>query len=62
MAERRLTQADVGKRIGMCQGTISKRLTGNVEWTVEELTRVAVALDVDLDRILPVPELQRLAS
>lgn len=62
MSDQELTQTDVGAMLGMHQVAISKRLTGQVKWSLEDLTRLAVALDVDLDRILPVLEIQRFAS
>lgn len=57
MAELGVTQGQLGERIGMRQVVISKRIRGDVPWRVDEVVDVAQALDVPLERMLPLEEL-----
>lgn len=59
MAEKRVTQVSLAERVGMPQPVISGRLTGRTPWRVDELVKVAQALDVPLERVLPLDELGR---
>lgn len=46
MARQKMTQAELGDRIGMKQSTLSRRLNGDINFTLEELARIADALGV----------------
>lgn len=46
MARRRMTQAELGRAAGHDQTWISKRLSGKVPMTVEDLLDLSAALDV----------------
>lgn len=49
MARRRLNQSELAASIGEAQSWVSKRLAGKVSLTVEDLLRVAGALDVPVE-------------
>jgi transcriptional regulator with XRE-family HTH domain len=57
MAEIGVTQTQLGQQIGMPQVLVSKRMRGVVPWKVDEVVDIAQALDVPLERILPLDEL-----
>lgn len=59
LAELDVTQTELGHRLGMAQKTVSKRITGETPWRVDDVVDVAQALDVPLERILPLDELTR---
>jgi transcriptional regulator with XRE-family HTH domain len=46
MARRDVTQVELAKRLGVAQSWVSKRLNGVVALTVEDMARIAVALNV----------------
>ncbi len=52
MARRRVTQSDVAKALGMKQTAVSRRLTGQVPFDVNELTAVAAFLGVPVAALL----------
>lgn len=45
MARRNHTQATLAQLIGMRQQSLSRRLSGQTEFTIDELARVAAALE-----------------
>lgn len=45
---RRISQASIAEATGMTQQTLSARMTGKVEFGVEEITRVCAFADLDL--------------
>lgn len=53
MRRQHKTQADLGLRLGLSQAGVSRRLAGQVEFTVSELVTVARFLDVPLADLLP---------
>ena len=53
MAERRITGAELARRLEVTQPYMSRRLTGEVEFRYSDLERIAEALDVPLSRLLP---------
>jgi len=56
MARRRLTQAELGRAAGHDQTWVSKRLSGKVPMTVEDLLDLAYALDVRVADFLRVDD------
>jgi transcriptional regulator with XRE-family HTH domain len=56
MARRGLTQSDLATKAGMSQPALSRRLTGDAEWTVSELYAVAMVLRVQVTALLPKAE------
>jgi hypothetical protein len=48
MARRRVSGASLANTIGVSQSRLSRRLTGNTDFTVGELSKVSRALEVDL--------------
>jgi transcriptional regulator with XRE-family HTH domain len=66
MARRRVSQQALADVLGHSQAWISRRVSGEVEFTVDELRRVAAALVVPLAQLLgedktPEPEPARRA-
>jgi transcriptional regulator with XRE-family HTH domain len=57
MAEKRISQTALAEHIDMPQAAVSDRLRGRTLWRFDELVDVAQALDVPLERILPLDEL-----
>jgi len=49
----RRTQSDLAGRLGLSQAGVSRRLAGQVEFTVSELATVAAFLDVPMAELLP---------
>ena len=59
MWRRRLQQIDVAPLAGMTQSALSKKIRGQRPWSVEDVYRVAWAMDVDPSEllVLEAPEL-----
>lgn len=55
MARRRATQGALAAALGVTQQAVSRRLRGDVEFTVTELQIVAETLGVDPARLLTAP-------
>lgn len=53
MAERQITGVELARRLGFTQAYISRRLTGEVDFRMAELTAVAEALGVPLSQFIP---------
>ena len=53
VARQALTQQQVADRIGERQYWVSRRLTGEVQWEVADLVRVADALGVPITQFIP---------
>jgi transcriptional regulator with XRE-family HTH domain len=53
LARRRLTATELARMTGMTQRSISRRITGEKKIDVDDLQRIADALDVDLYDLLP---------
>lgn len=52
LARRGLSQTEFASRMGISQSQLSKRLAGTIPIDVNELANVALALDVDIARLL----------
>uniref|UniRef100_A0AAU8GM14 Helix-turn-helix DNA binding protein n=1 Tax=Mycobacterium phage JustASigh TaxID=3158894 RepID=A0AAU8GM14_9CAUD len=52
MARKRLTQVVLAERAGMATSTLSRRLTGESDFTVGELYRIADVLGVPASALL----------
>lgn len=52
MASRKISGRALADQLGMPQSVFSRRMTGEVPFTVDELAAVAAALDVRLDVLL----------
>ncbi|WP_336791812.1 helix-turn-helix transcriptional regulator [Gordonia malaquae] len=52
MARRRKTQADLAPVLGVTRQAVSRRLTGDVPLTVDELAAIADFLDVPVTQLL----------
>lgn len=52
MAKRKISGRALAEQLGMPQSVFSRRMTGEVAFTIEELARVAAALDERLDTLL----------
>ena len=48
LAERRISGAELARRLGWSQQATSRRLTGSTPITVDELTEIARVLDVPI--------------
>ena len=53
VARQNITQQQLGDRMGVRQWWVSRRLTGDVPITVEDLVRFAAALGVPMSQFLP---------
>lgn len=53
MARSGITQAALAQQLRMSQSALSRRLTGDAEWTVDELVRVAGVLGCPVSVLLP---------
>lgn len=53
MWRRRVTQRELGARIGVSQSTLSKKLRGQVPVTVTELVAISEVLGVEAADLLP---------
>lgn len=64
MWRRRLQQIDVAPRAGMTQSALSKKIRGQRPWSVEDVYRVAWAMEVDPSELLALdaPELEPLRA
>jgi transcriptional regulator with XRE-family HTH domain len=54
MARRSITQVRLAAMTGISQPALSRRLTGEAEWTLTEIISVAEALGCPLTSLLPV--------
>ena len=52
MTEREVTGGELGRRIGMRRGSVSKLTRGLVQPTVENLARIAAALELTSKELL----------
>ncbi len=52
MARKGLNGGDVASMLGLSRGAVSRRLTGQTDWTVNELTAVASFLGVTVAALL----------
>lgn len=52
LARRRMKQGDVAEVLGLTQSAMSRRLVGEVEFTVTELRKLADALQVPASTLL----------
>ena len=48
MARRRITGAELARRMDRPQSNVARRLTGEIAWDVNDLSLVAEALEVDI--------------
>ena len=53
MARRRLNQTELATAIGRSQSYVSRRVTGEFAFDLDDLERIAAALGVAYDRLLP---------
>jgi transcriptional regulator with XRE-family HTH domain len=53
MARSGITQGVLASRLDMSQSALSRRLTGDADWTVEELLRTAEVLGCPIRTLLP---------
>ena len=53
LVRRRRSASDLARQIGMTQPYLSRRLTGEVALDLDDLQRIAGALDVDIHDLLP---------
>jgi hypothetical protein len=57
MGEKQVSQTALAVYLEMPQAAVSDRLRGRTQWRFDEMVDVAQALDVPLERILPLEEL-----
>lgn len=53
MWRRGISQARLAERMGVTQGTLSRKLRGKSPWTIEEVYQAAAALGADPKDLLP---------
>lgn len=59
LARKRMTQQQVASVLELSQASVSDRLVGRTAWKVNELTRLAEALDVPVASLLDAPSASR---
>jgi transcriptional regulator with XRE-family HTH domain len=55
LARRRIKQTTLAEKLGLSQPAISRRLAGEIEFSITELTLAAELLEVPLADLLPSP-------
>jgi transcriptional regulator with XRE-family HTH domain len=55
MDERRINQTDLGAALGISQSAFSRRLLGQIAFTIDELDKLAAVLDVPVATLLSAP-------
>lgn len=55
LARKRMSGIELGRRAGMKQSTISRRLTGETAFDMDDLEKIADVLGVDVADLLPKP-------
>jgi transcriptional regulator with XRE-family HTH domain len=53
LARKRMSGIELGRRIGMKQSTISRRLTGETAFDMDDIEAIADALGVDVSDLMP---------
>ena len=53
LARRRMSASELGRRIGVTQPYISRRLTGEIAFDLDDLQRIADAMEVTIADLLP---------
>ena len=53
LARKRLSASELARRIDVTQPYISRRLTGEIAFDVDDLARIAKALDVPVSQLFP---------
>ena len=53
LGRRRITGRELSTRLGKPQAWASRRLTGTVVLTVDDLSRIAAAIDIPVHSLLP---------
>ena len=57
MARKRVKQNQLAEALGLHQSAISRRLSGEIEFSITDLVAIAKLLDVPLADLLPIPAL-----
>ena len=55
LARRRLSQSDLAAHLGVSQTAISKRLSGEVAWDINELSTVAAFFGLTVEQLVADP-------
>lgn len=55
MARRNLSQQSMSQKVNLSQQALSRRMTGQIAFSVDELADIAVALDVTLTDLIGTP-------
>jgi transcriptional regulator with XRE-family HTH domain len=53
LAERRMSQAELSRRLGWPQQTTSRRLSGSAPITVDDLAAIARELEIPMSSLMP---------
>lgn len=61
MARSRVSQSAIAKHLGIGQTAVSRRLTGDVAFDVNEVAAIAAFLDVPLATLMPLPTVAAVA-
>lgn len=62
MARRQATQSSLARALGTSQQALSRRLSGEVDFTVGELFDIAEQFDIDIDVLTDLHQAKRAAS
>jgi transcriptional regulator with XRE-family HTH domain len=55
LGRKRVTGRELARRLGVSQPWVSQRLTGHMDISLNDLQRIADALDLDFAELLPTP-------
>lgn len=55
MADKSISQYKAARSLNLSQAAISRRLSGDVEFSISELTAIAALLEVPIGDLLPIP-------
>lgn len=56
LVRREMSANELARRVGIKRAAFGRRMTGQVPFTVDDLTRIAAELDVPVTALLPVDE------
>jgi transcriptional regulator with XRE-family HTH domain len=55
LARKRMSGAELGRRAGITQSTMSRRMTGETAFDMDDLERIAEVLEIEVTDLLPKP-------
>lgn len=59
LARKRISAAELARRTGIKQSTMSRRMTGETAFDMDDIEAIAAALDVTVQDLMPAPQAAR---